>query len=186
MIGLLSASVEKETTIKFLENSIPESIKGLFLSGDTLPPRPSLSEYLPYLLLNKHKLKKELWIRLFSVTRDDIKALFESFPHLEVIGFHDCTFPDLSDSIMLDSSITYSTKMVSFEVSADNTMSPLRFKHIANMIKNTTLNTSLQKINISECGSQADIAYGRYEELMHGIDHIGLYVDQFWYFYELH
>lgn len=68
VIGLLSVINHRELSIEFI-NSLPNSVEGFFISGDTFPPRPDLSPFLEAIVKNSKAIKSELWVNRNLIIR---------------------------------------------------------------------------------------------------------------------
>ena len=149
MVGLLSVVNQQPAVVQFLINSVPDQVEGMFISGDIFPPRPNFSDYITYLKLNSEKIKNELWIRLFTVTKADIELLLESFGHLKAIGFHDCSFKGIDSDLNIDDKVEFNIQELSFEEIVDDSLTSKNFGRIVKGIQGCGLKDSLVKVNLT-------------------------------------
>lgn len=148
-ISILTAMREPIEVKKFLVGSIPNKINYFYLGGEDFPPRPALSEFLDYVNLNAENIKKEIWFRMFNVTKKDIQSIMKHFSHVEVIGFYECEFTGLDGKFELDEDLTMKLQRLSFEF-PKSYLSSKSINSILTALHKTSAKETLTGINLTE------------------------------------
>ena len=182
VIGMMAVDTQKASAIEFLKNSIPDEVQNVYITGDVFPPWPNLSDYISYLCLNSEKIKKEIWIRTFTVTQADIELLLENFGHLTTIGFHDCDFKDIDSDLKIDDKVEFKIKELSFEHVLTDSLKSHHFERIIKGITNCGLKDSLTRINLTKCG---DDLYSMINLVSDNLKDVSVHYEGDWYYNNL-
>mmetsp|Transcript_11977 Transcript_11977/g.13512 ORF Transcript_11977/g.13512 Transcript_11977/m.13512 type:complete len:181 (+) Transcript_11977:144-686(+) len=180
-MGILSVVNTPETVKKFLSGSLCKNLKGIFISGDTFPPRPKVQEYIDYLILNKSNIKEELWLRLFYITEEDLVKIFNNFGHLKTIGFYDCSFGEVSKEIRFEEGVKLELEKLSFEDTLDNSLDSGKINNILTAIAETG-DVKLKELNMKQLMPFTLLVRSHLAKL--GLD-VKIVMDKYWYFYNL-
>jgi len=183
VLGLLSVIEQKEVTAMLFKNSFPDEVKGFFITGDILPPRPKLSDFLPLILSVKDKIKEELWIRIFTVTRKDIETILTNFPHLKTIGFHDCSYVDMGEGFILPKDLPMQLESLSFEETLDSSLTHDNIYNILACIAKTPAKYTLRQINLTQMAYLSRSIENSLGDL--GLEDVNVIANASWYFYNL-